>query len=78
MGWEGQCLVKVIWLLGFLSVFLWVYPDLFSLKGSADSSGVFCTVPGLGMALDTMSANGQDCVFILLTVWHDASTAGAC
>jgi len=39
---------------------------------------VFCTVPGLGMALGTLSANGQDCVFALLTVWHDASTAGAC
>ena len=56
----------------------WMELDFVSLKGSADSSGVFCTVPGLGMALGTLSANGQDCVFALLTVWRDASTAGAC
>ena len=52
--------------------------QIFSLWKAVLIPVVCFTVPGLGMALDTMSANGQDCVFILLTVWHDASTAGAC
>ena len=59
MGWEGQCLVKVIWLLGFLSVFLWVYPDLFSLKGSAVvSSSTFWGVYGFSMSLGSPSGFG--------------------
>ena len=33
---------------------------------------------GLCMALGSLSANGQDCVSILLKVWCEVSSTGAC
>ena len=48
------------------------------LVGRAASSGVFWGVCELSMTLDSLSANGQVCVPILLVVWHGTSTAGVC
>ena len=42
------------------------------------SSSVFCSVYGLGMALGSLSANGQVCVPVLLYVWCELSNTGTC
>ena len=52
--------------------------DLVSLKGSAMSSSVFWVIYGLGMALGSLSANEQSCVPVLLKVWCEVSSTGAC
>lgn len=72
----GQYLVKVSWLRGLLPVFWWLELDLVLLKGSAISRGVFWCVCELGMALGSVSANGQDCVPSLLMIWYEASCTG--
>ena len=57
-----QCFVKVSFLGGLMPVFWWMELDLVSLRGSAESSSVFWGVYGLGIALGSLSANGQGCV----------------
>ena len=61
-----------------MSVSWWMELDRVSLKGSAMSSSVFCSVYGLGMALGSLSANGQVCVPVLLYVWCELSNTGTC
>ena len=68
---------------GFLAewtgpVFWWVELDTLSLKGSATSSGVFCGVCGLGMALGSLSSYRKCYIPVSLMVWHKASGIGAC
>lgn len=68
---------------GFLAewtghVFWWVKLDTLSLKGSATSSGVFCGVCGLGMALSNLSSYRKCYIPVSLMVWHKASGIGAC
>ena len=59
-------------------VFWCVELDLFPLMGRAASGGVFCSVSELSMTLGSLSANGW-CFFpVLLVVWHEASSPGAC
>ena len=57
-----QCFVKVSFLGGLMPVFWWMELDLVSLRGTAESSSVFWGVYGLGIALGSLSANGQGCV----------------
>ena len=78
MGELDQCLVKVSWLGGFVPVLWWVELDLVSLKVSALFSSVFWSVYGLGMVLGILSANRQSCVPVLLKVWCEPSSNGAC
>ena len=59
-------------------VFWWVELDILSLKGSATSSGVFCGVSGLCMALGSLSSYRKCYVPVLLMVWHKVSGIGAC
>ena len=72
-----QCFVKVSFLGGLMPVFWWMELDLVSLRGTAESSSVFWGVYGLGIALGSLSANGQGCVSVLLMIWHEASSTGA-
>ena len=46
--------------------------------GRAASDGVFWVVCELSMILSSLSANGWGCVPVLLVVWHEASSTGAC
>ena len=75
--WVGLDLVKLSWLGGFVPVLWWMELDLVSLKGSAMSSSVSWGDYGLGMALGSLSDNGQGCVSVLLMIWHAASSIGA-
>ena len=52
--------------------------DLVSLVSRAVSSGVFWGVSELSVILGSLSANGWDCVPVLLVVWHGASSTEAC
>ena len=52
--------------------------DLFFLVGRTESGGVFWGVCELIMILGSLSANGWDCVPVLLVVWHGVSSTGAC
>ena len=52
--------------------------DLVFLVGRAESGGVFWSVCELIMILGSLSANGWVCVPILLVVWHEVSSTGAC
>ena len=61
-----------------MPVFWWRELDLVSPKISATSSSVFWGVCGLVMALGSLSANGQGCVPVLLKVWCEPSSNGAC
>ena len=61
-----------------MSVFWWIESDLASLKVSAVSSNVFWVVFALGIALGSLSANGQGCVPVLLKNRHQASGPEAC
>ena len=56
-----------------MPLFWWLELDLVSLKGSTISNSVFWGVYGLGMALGSLSANGQCCVSVLLKVWCEES-----
>ena len=51
---------------------------LVSLKGSVMSNSVFWGTYRFGMALGSLSIWGQFCVPILLNVWQEASSTGAC
>jgi len=44
----------------------------------AVSGGVFCGVYELSMTLGSLCANGWGCVSILLLVWCEVSSSGAC
>jgi len=78
--WVGldQYLLNVFRLEGLVSVFWWVKLNFVSLKGKVASSGLFWDVCGFCMALDRLSTNGKDGVPILLMVWHEGSSIGAC
>ena len=52
--------------------------DLVSLKGSAMSSSMFWGLYRFGMALGSLSANGQGCVPVLLQVWCEGTRTGPC
>ena len=65
--------MKFPWLGEFLPAFWWVKLDLISVKGNAISSSVFWGVYGLDMALDSLFANVQLCVPVLLKDCHGAS-----
>ena len=68
--WIGlrQCLVNVSWLGGLVPIFWWIKLDFISLKDSAMSSSVFCSVYELGMASGSLSASVQSCAPILLRI----------
>ena len=61
-----------------MPVFCWVGLDLVFLVGRASSGGVFWGVCELIMILGSLSANGWDCVPVLLVVRHGASSTEAC
>ena len=61
-----------------MPVFWWVELGIVPLMGRATSSDVFCGVCELIMTLGSLSANGWVCVPVLLVVWHEASSTGAC
>ena len=52
--------------------------DLVFLVGRAVSGGVFWGVCELSLTLGSLSANRWGCVPVLLVIWHDASSTGAC
>ena len=61
-----------------MPVFWWMRLDLVFLVGRSKSGGVFWGVCELSMILGSLSANGWDCVPVLLVVWHGGSSIGAC
>ena len=61
-----------------MPVFWWVELDLVPLEGRVTFSGVFWAICELSMTLGSQSANGWDCVPVLLVVWFAASSTGAC
>ena len=61
-----------------MPVFWWLRLDLVFLVGSSTSGGVFWGVCDLIMILGSLSANGWDCVPVLLVVWHSVSSSVAC
>ena len=63
---------------GLVPVFWWMDLGLVSLKGSVMSNSVFWGTYRFGMALGSLSIWGQFCVPILLNVWQEASSTGAC
>ena len=52
--------------------------DLVLLVGKAMPGSVFCSVCELNMTLGFLSADGCDCIPVLLVVWHGASSTGDC
>ena len=56
----------------------WVELSLFPLMGRAASGGVFWGVCELSMTLGSLCSDAWDCVPVLLVVWHEASSTGAC
>ena len=63
---------------GIVPVFWWMRLDLVFLVGRSTSGGVFWGVCGLIMILGSLSANGLDCVPVLLVVWHRVSCTVVC
>ena len=61
-----------------MPVFWWMRLDLVFLVGMSTSGGVFWGVCGLIMILGSLSANGWDCVPVLLVVWPRVSSTVAC
>ena len=61
-----------------MPVFWWMRLGLFFLVGRSMSGGVFWGVCGLIMIFGSLSANGWDCVPVLLVVWHRVSSTVAC
>ena len=61
-----------------MPVFWWMRLDVVFLVGRAASSSVFYCVCELIMILGSLSANGWGCVPVLLVVWHEVSSTGAC
>ena len=66
--------MKVCWLRGLVPIFWWIKLNLISLKDTAMSSSVFCSVYEFGMASGSLSASVQSCASILLKDWHGASS----
>ena len=71
-------LVQASWWRGLLPVFQWVGLDLVLLVGRAVFRGVFWVICELSMTLGSLSANRWCCVPVLLVVWFEASSTGAC
>ena len=65
--------MKVSWLGGIVPIFWWIKLNFISLKDSAMSSSVFCSVYEFGMASGSLSARVQSYAPILLKDWHGAS-----
>ena len=61
-----------------MPAFWWVQLDLVLLMGRAVSGGVLCGVWELSMNLGSLSADGRVCVSVLLLVWCEPSSTGAC
>ena len=61
-----------------MPVLWWVELSLSSLQGRAASGGVFWGVCELNTTLGSLSADGRGCVPVLLVVWHEVSSTGAC
>ena len=61
-----------------MPAFWWIELDLVPLMGRGTSVGVFWGVRELSMTLGSLSANGWGCVTLLLVVWHEVSSTGAC
>ena len=59
-------------------MFWWMRLDLVFLVGRTASCGVFWSVCELSMILGNLSANGWDCVPVLLVVWNGVSSTVAC
>ena len=78
MGETGPVPSGFLVLGGLVPVFWWMDLGLVSLKGSVTSNTVFWGTYRFGMALGSLSIWGQFCVPILLNVWHEASSTGAC
>ena len=57
-----------------MPVFQWMRLDLIFLVGRTACSGVLCGVCELIMILGSLSANGWDCVPVLLVVCHGMSS----
>ena len=63
---------------GTVPLLWWVELNLIPLMISAASSSLFFAVCEPSMALGSLSANGWGCVTVLLVVWHELSSTGAC
>ena len=61
-----------------MPVFWWMRLDLVFLMGRTTSGGVFWRVCELIVILDSLSVNGWGCVPVLLVVWDEVSSTGAC
>ena len=61
-----------------MPVFWWVELDIVPLMGRAVSGGVFWDVCELSTTLGSLSVDGWVCVPVLLVVWHEAFSTGAC
>ena len=59
-------------------VFWWMRLDLIFLVGMTASGAVFWGVCDVIMILGSFSANGWDCVPVLLIVWHMVSSTVTC
>ena len=72
-----MCFVKVL-VVGTHACVLVNGAGSFLLMGNATSSSVFCCVYGLGMALGSLSTNGQIYVCVLLRFSYRKSGIGTC
>ena len=61
-----------------MTVFWWMSLDLVFLVGRSTFGVVFLGLCDLIMILSSISANGWDCVPVLLVVWHRVSSTVAC
>ena len=61
-----------------MPVFWWMRLVLVFLMDRTVSSGVFWGVYDLIIILGILSANGWDCVPVLLVLWHRVSSTVAC
>ena len=61
-----------------MPILWWVELSLVPLMGRAVSGGVFWGIFELIMTLGSLSADGWSCVSVLLVVWHEVSSTGAC
>ena len=73
-----QGLVQASWWEGLVPVLCWVELSLFPLMGRAASGGVFWGVCELSMTLGSLSADGWGCVPVLLVIWREVFSTGAC
>ena len=61
-----------------MPVFWWMRLDLVFLVHRTMSDDVFWGVCEIIMILGSLSANGWDCIPVLLVVWHGVSSTVAC